>query len=184
MKSKNIIIIALATAGLLLIPLIAMQFTAEVDWSPLDFIIMGILLFSSGLLYEFIASRGGTTMYKAGAALAVGTGLLLIWANLAVGIIGDEDNPANLLYLAVLGVALTGAFISRFRPEGMMRALFGAAAAHAVVTVIAMLLSDPASNPTLVNEVYANAFFVALWSGAAMLFRHAGYKSSEKKAIA
>jgi hypothetical protein len=41
---------------------------------------------------------------------------ILIWMNLAVGIIGSEDNPANLMYGGVLAVAIVGAFMVRFRP--------------------------------------------------------------------
>ena len=37
--------VAMATIALLLIPLVAMQFTREVDWTAGDFLVMGVLLF-------------------------------------------------------------------------------------------------------------------------------------------
>ena len=54
MQNKRLIGIVVAVATLLLIPLIAMQFTDEVDWKPFDFVVMGILLLSTGLLCELI----------------------------------------------------------------------------------------------------------------------------------
>src|SRR5688572_15513319 len=44
MQNKNIFLIVLATAFILLIPLIAMQFTDEVNWNLTDFVIIGALL--------------------------------------------------------------------------------------------------------------------------------------------
>ena len=95
MKNKNIIRIALVTAFILLMPLVAMQFSAEVDWNLFDFVVAGTLLFGSGLTYELIASKAGNTAYRAAVGVAVAAALLLVWINLAVGIIGSEDNPVN-----------------------------------------------------------------------------------------
>ncbi len=88
MKNKRLKII-LTTAGILLsIPFIAMQFTNEVNWTPGDFIIMGVLLFGTGLLCEFVMRKVKNTNKRimiCGALLFV---FLLIWAELAVGIFG------------------------------------------------------------------------------------------------
>ena len=59
--------------------------------------------------------------------------------NLAVGIIGTEDNPANLMYGGVLAVGIVGAIIARFQPHGMARALVATALAQALVAVIALI---------------------------------------------
>ena len=88
MKNKRLKII-LTTAGILLsIPFIAMQFTNEVNWTPGDFIIMGVLLFGTGLLCEFVMRKVKSTNKRimiCGAFLFV---FLLIWAELAVCIFG------------------------------------------------------------------------------------------------
>ena len=55
---------------------------------------------------------------------------MLVWINLAVGIIGSEDNPANLMYGGVLAVGVAGAVAARFRPGGMARALAATALAQ------------------------------------------------------
>jgi thiazole synthase ThiGH ThiG subunit len=60
-------------------------------------------------------------------ALALVAAMLLVWVNLAVGIIGSEDNPANIMYLGVHAVLILGALLALFRPQGMARALFATA---------------------------------------------------------
>ena len=70
---------------LLLIPLIAMQFTPEVDWDARDFIIMGILLLVTGLSCELALRKLKKTKHR---LLAIGIILLLfvlIWGELATG---------------------------------------------------------------------------------------------------
>ena len=57
MKNKRLKIILAAVPVLLLIPLIAMQFTDEVIWTGIDFIIMGILLLSVGILCEIVLRK-------------------------------------------------------------------------------------------------------------------------------
>lgn len=99
MRNKNIIRIALATVSLLQVPLVAMQFTNEVTWSLADFVVAGALLFGAGLTYELVSRRAGNIAYKVAVGIAVVTGLILIWANLAVGLIGNEGNPANLMFI-------------------------------------------------------------------------------------
>jgi hypothetical protein len=116
-------------------------------------------------------------------AVAVGAGLLLAWANLAVGLVGSENNPANLLYGGVLAVALIGALVARFRPQGMSRAMFGAALTYVLVTAIALFVWKPTgagAEPLvpLLNVLVANGVFAALWAVAGLLFWRAGAASS------
>lgn len=78
---------ALGVVLVLSVPLIAMQFTSEVDWNAADFIIMGTLMFGTALIYELIAmSVDKRHRLIVGAVLFAL--LLLTWAELAVGIIG------------------------------------------------------------------------------------------------
>ncbi|GAB3578975.1 hypothetical protein [Hymenobacter daeguensis] len=180
---QSIARIALATALLLLIPLVAMQFTKEVIWNLNDFIAAGILLFGSGLIYTLVARMGGNGTCRVAAGVAVAAGLLLIWGNLAVGLIGSEHNPANLLYGGVPAVALLGAFVARFRPLGMSNAMFAAALTYVLVTAVALFVwkpTGPAAEPQvpMLNVLVANGFFAALWAVAGLLFRRASATSA------
>lgn len=67
---------------MLLVPLLAMQFTDEVDWGLADFIVGGALLFGAGLTYDLFARRGSTVAYRAAVGVAVGAALLLLWISL------------------------------------------------------------------------------------------------------
>jgi ABC-type cobalt transport system substrate-binding protein len=78
----------LTIAVLLLIPLIAMQFTNEVDWGMLDFVVMGVLLFGTGLICEFVMRKVKKTEHRILIIAVILVALFLIWAELAVGIFG------------------------------------------------------------------------------------------------
>ena len=161
-------------AFLLLLPLVAMQFTNEVDWDETDFIVMGLLLFGACGAFELAARMTGNTAYRAAVGVAVVAAFLLIWINLAVGIIGSEDNPANLMYFGMLGLGLVGAFIARFRADGMARALVAMALAQgliAVITLAAGLGSEGENWPRVI--LVLNGFFATLWLASAWLFRKA-----------
>lgn len=86
MKNKRLKIILTAAGILLSIPFIAMQFTNEVNWTPGDFIIMGVLLFGTGLLCEFVMRKVKNTNKRIMICAALLFVFLLIWAELAVGI--------------------------------------------------------------------------------------------------
>ena len=111
--------------------------------------------------------------YRAAVGVALATALILMWVNGAVGVIGSENNDANLMYLGVLAVGIIGAVIARFQPRGMALALFATALVHALVTLVALIarLGYPASGPLEILGL--NGFFIALWVGSAWLFRHA-----------
>ena len=88
MKNKRLIIIVLTTVILLLIPLIAMQFTDEVNWTPIDFVVAGVLLLGTGLMCELVIRKVKKIEYRIAICVSLLVVLLLIWAELAVGIFG------------------------------------------------------------------------------------------------
>jgi hypothetical protein len=169
-QTKNILRIAVVVVLILLVPLLAMQFSGDFRWGVFDFALAGVLLFGVGLSYELVASRLGSLAYRAAVATALGGALMLVWVNIAVGIIGSEGNPANLMYIGVLAVLVIGALIARFRPQGMASPLLATAAAQAIVTVIALFMENFQG---AVQIVLLNGFFIALWVGSAWLFRRA-----------
>ena len=151
--------------AILLLPLIAMQFTSEVAWDISDFVIAAVMLSSTGLLLEFVARKTSNLTYKAAMGIAIFGTLVLFWINGAVGIIGNEDNPLNLMFGGVIAVGLVGALIAKFKAGGMARAMVATAVAQAVVAVIAFA----AGHFTLV----LSGFFIALWLVSSRLFQNA-----------
>jgi len=160
-----------AAAILLLVPLVAMQFTDEVVWDAADFIVAGGLLLGTGITFELAAKMTNNTAYRA----AVGVGLLsafaLVWVSLAVGIIGSENNDANLMYVGVLAVGAIGAAVAGLKPKGMARAMAGVALAQVLVAVIAVVGELGTRTGEVQSDVIImTVFFTALWLTSAALF--------------
>jgi len=89
MKNKRLTMILASVAIILLIPLIAMQFTNEVNWNVFDFVIMGVLLVTTGLLCELVLRKVKSTKNRIILCGVLLVALFLIWAELAVGIFGS-----------------------------------------------------------------------------------------------
>ena len=88
MQNKRIIGIVITVTLLLLIPLIAMQFTDEVNWNLMDFIVAGALLLGTGLLCELIIRKVNKRKHRIAICFVILAALLLIWVELAVGLFG------------------------------------------------------------------------------------------------
>ena len=104
--SHAIIGVALVTVLILIIPLVAMQFTDEVKWSSFDFLVMGTLIFCIGVAFKLITRSSTNVAYQIASGIAFGTAFLMVWANLAVGLIGSGPNPGNLIYMVVPVMAI------------------------------------------------------------------------------
>lgn len=167
-----------AAALLLLLPLVAMQFTDEVSWSVGDFAFAAALLLAVGVPFELAVRKSGDRAYRTAVGIALIAAFLLVWVNGAVGIIGSEDNPANLMYFGVLAIGIAGAFAARFQSLGMARALFATALAQALVAGVALVagLGSPVNGPQEI--VLLNGFFVALFTGSGALFRKAAIEGA------
>ena len=153
-------------AVLLSLPLIAMQFTSEVDWTAADFVVMGIMLTLVGLGFELAVRVARSHAYVVGAGVAVAAAFLITWSNLAVGIIGNEDNPANLIFFGVLLLGLLGVVFSRLDPLRLARAMELTAVAQLIACVAALVLDGA-------HVFVITAVFFAMWLTSAQLFRAA-----------
>jgi hypothetical protein len=162
-----------AAALILVLPLVAMQFTDEVNWDRADFAFAAILIAGTGIAFELAAARSSSGAYRAAVGVALAAAFLLVWINAAVGIIGSEDNPANLMYGAVLAVAIIGAAIARLKPQGMTLVLVATALAQLAVGVVALILGLglPYSGP--IEIMGLSGLFAGLWVMSAWLFRKA-----------
>jgi hypothetical protein len=88
-KFKTVLIVFAIVFILLLIPLLAMQFTDEVHWTVFDFIIAGVLLFTTGLVIQFVLKKVKNTKHRILICGIILILLFLLWAELAVGIFGS-----------------------------------------------------------------------------------------------
>ena len=114
--------------------------------------------------------------YRVAAGLALAAAFLIVWLNVAAGLLGiEDDDPANLMYVGVLAIGFIGAVTARFQPRGLARALFVTALAQALVGGFALTYPNTASR---VQILLLHALFVALFAGAALLFRYAERKTA------
>ena len=162
--------------ALLIAPAVAMQFSSEVQWTPFDFIFASVLLYGSAATADLTMRKSGSWAYRLGAGLAVLVSFLLIWVNGAVGVIGNEDNPANLMFLGVIAIAAVGAAMARFRARGMARAMWAAAIAQGAITALVPIRNwgteDP---PGTIGLMFLIGIFAVLWSLSAALFTKAAH---------
>ena len=164
--------ISAITISLLLIPFIAMQFTNEVNWSVFDFIIMGSLIFGTGFLFYVMTRRSSNFIFRLAISIAVLSSFLLIWVNLAVGLIGSGPNIANLMYIGVFVILIGGTYISKFTPQRLQWVMFISAIAIMIFAIIQLsgeMYKYPGSS--VVEILGVNTFFAALFLCAGLLFR-------------
>lgn len=90
MFGKRLQIPVVATLAILAIPLVAMQFTDQVNWSAADFIVGGILIFGVAIALDIGRRKLKNQKYRNLILLIIVLAFLLIWAELAVGIF---DSP-------------------------------------------------------------------------------------------
>lgn len=127
-----------AAALLLALPLVAMQFTREVAWTPGDFLFAAVMLAFLGGSIELAAARSAKLAYRVGLACAALACFLILWATGAVGIIGSENNPANTLYLVLVAGVLVGWAVTRLRARGLALVSFAGAAGLALIAAYAI----------------------------------------------
>lgn len=158
-------------ALLLLLPLVAMQFTREVNWTASDFVFAGVLLGAVGLAAELTVRRTQVPAYRAGVGLALAAGFLTVWADAAVGLIGEGPNAFNLLFLALIPLALVGAAVARFRAVGMARTM-----ALVAIVDLAIVAAGLATDPR--GGLFSMSFALP-WLLAAVLFQRAARQRPE-----
>ena len=102
-----------------------------------------------------------------GAGLAAGTAFLIPWRHLAVGIVGNENNPVNLIFFGIVAIAVVGALASRLQPRGMARTMLVAGIAQAATVVLALFKEAPVVAVIL-------GVFTVMWLLSSLCFFKAG----------
>lgn len=158
-----------------------LPFVTNAPWTLFDYVLMAVLLGGAGLAVELAARGSGNLAYRGGVAVAVAAAFLLVCVNGAVGILGNESNPANLMFFGVIAVAALGAVLAGFRPAGMARAMFAAAGAQLLAGMVALAagLGSPGYHG-LYEVAMGTSVFATLWLIAGGLFS----KAAGEQAIA
>lgn len=159
---------------MLALPLVAMTFTDEVNWTASDFVFAGMLLFGSLGTYEVVARR--SVVHRAGIGLGVAATFLILWLN---GAIYLTDSAADGLYYGVALLGVVGVGVALVRPAIGALVLGGAALAMGAVTVGA-LLAGMVPNPyaSVLEVVALTGFFGALYLGSAVLLRRSAREAA------
>jgi hypothetical protein len=159
-------------AALMLAPAVATQLSDEMRWTLADFLLVGAMLLAGCGLFELLLRKSDSWAYRAGALVAVGAAFLLFLAAGAVGIVGGEDEPANLIHLGVIALAAAGALVARFRARGLARAMAVTAGAQVLAGIVGLVLV-----PDLWGFVLGTALFTSLWLLSAWLFAKAAART-------
>lgn len=183
--SKSILTVGLIAISLLLVPLVGMQFSDEINWTLSDFIFAGVLLFGTGSAFAFVLTNKGSNFYKAGMGIAILASFLVVWSNGAVGIVGHEGESINILYYGVLAIGLIGSFIARFQAKRMVYALYAMVTSIMIITIIALMgyMQEPPHSSTM-QILGVNAFFVTLFLLSAISFRNATKDANSEEVLA
>ena len=121
--------------------------------------------------------RPGTVAYRMGAAAAFCAAFVQLWMNLAVGIVGEADNPVNQGFYLVVVTAAACAFTARFRAGGMARAMLAVAGVQALLALLVATAPSTARIEPMgaAGVLMLSGGFIALWLLSAALFhRSAG----------
>ena len=156
------------------IPVVAKLTVPGMLWTAEDFVAWAVMLLVAAGLCELVMRISASTAYRIAAGLAVMGLFLLVWINLAVGIIGDEDNPANLMYAGVIALGFGGACVARGKPRDMSNTMFAVAAVQLLVGAIAVIARWGLGNPIWPMDVIGcTGIFTVIWLASAWLFRMA-----------
>lgn len=145
--------------------LLLLLWVADAPWTPSDFVFAGVMFGGVGLLFELTVRMSRNSAYRAGIGFALAATFLTIWVNAAVGMIGSEDNPLNIMFAGVIAIALLGSVLARFRPERMARVMTIAAGAQCLASAVGAF--------TDLRGGILSAMFAGLWLLSAMLFEKA-----------
>lgn len=145
------------------------------NWTLFDFVFAGAMLSILALAIWFLLKGPQSLAYRLGVGIGIVASMLIVWITGAVGIIGGEQNDANMLYIGVIALMLLGAALTRARARPMAWVLAASAFATASIGLVATLAGWGADGPIWPLDILgASGVLAAMFAASALLFRHAG----------
>ena len=123
-----------------------------------------------------MVNKSGRIAYRIGVAVALAAAFVQVWMNLAVGIVGSEDNPVNLGFFMVVATAAACAFTARLRADLMARAMLAVAGVQALLAVVVATAPSTARDDPMgpMGVLALSGLFAALWLVSAAFFHRSG----------
>lgn len=163
--------------------LLSLPAILKFPWTPSDFIFAGIILGGAGLVVEIIVWASSSLSYRLGGLIALLACVGLVWVNGAVGFLANEDNPANLMFLGVIVIAVVGTVVVRFKARGLSRVIGLAAIAQVIVGIIGYAAGWASPGIAGLQEVaVGTTLFGSMWLISAALFHHAAQDEARAQA--
>lgn len=178
MQNKKRFIIWGTITTLIIMIILTKQFISEIQWNEtIAYIVIILAIACIYELYKWLKTHNRS--YRI--AFSIGTlgALLIIRVNGAVGIIGSEDNPANLMYWAVLFTIILGSLISTFKPRWMALTLFATAIVQILVPVFALFIWPAQTSwgeAGVIGVLVFNSVFAGIFIISALFFQRARLK--------
>jgi len=148
-------------------------------------VVLPLMLLASPFFIVFVLINKfnpGNIFYKLAVAWALLTGFLLFWVNLAGGIMGSEDNDANVMFVVVIMIGLIASTWVKFQTLEMSYVMLTLAVSHVFIVAIELIFQFGVEGPIWPFDVIgASCIFVVLWFCSALLFRKAAQVQYSKQ---
>ena len=175
---NNLLKSFLFTLTILTIPLIGMLTTEEVNWDATDFIVGGIFIYVFSMLFQLAHQATENISLKVAYGLAIVATFLLVWVNLAVGLIGSKNEPFNLAYFSVIATGLIGAFISKMKLQGLRNTMIAMSLNMVIIGIIALLIGMQFVYGSSTSEIIrVTIMFTITFTVSAYLFHRSSFET-------
>lgn len=166
------------TLGFLFIPMLAMLLQTGLQWSVFDFMVVGGLVFTAAMGFMLLRSWSNSPTQSLAAMLAVASTFLVVWVNLAVGLIGAGPHWGNWIYAIIPFVIVGGVMIGGQNVRGLRISMYAAAISFLVIGLIALIAGLQNLPESSVREIIGiNVMFATLYLFSALLFQFGDKRS-------
>lgn len=163
---------AIRATGLTAMGFVAWQSSRFAEWAAwIDIMALSMIaaIHVTGVA-AFFLTRSKHAMYRLALFATLGVALFMNWVIPAVGILGAEGDPADLMYFLLQAVLIAGVIVVKARPSGMVALMGVMVAGHVAIIIAAVSMGLHLREVTPIDEIIAvNILFMVMWVGAGIL---------------